>query len=67
MFWVSPFFHVEAKFGPLEEIIKTINLIRDECFHKSRRYSLLEDKKNKGILEKLKAEPEDTNQIGYDI
>jgi hypothetical protein len=32
MHWISTLFYMEAKFGPLERRIKTIDVIRDEIF-----------------------------------
>jgi len=35
MHWFPPFSYKEAKFGPLEKWIKTIDNIRDESFQKN--------------------------------
>ena len=37
MHWLSPFFYVEAKFGPLEKEIKETDINRDEIFQKDSR------------------------------
>jgi len=35
MHLLPPFFYMEAKFGPLEKRIKTIDISRDEIFQKN--------------------------------
>jgi hypothetical protein len=45
MRWMTPFFYIEAKFGPLEEKDKkTIDINRDEIFLNNRVYPFLTTK-----------------------
>ena len=37
MHWLSQFYYLEAKFGPLENKIKTIDISPDESFRKNSR------------------------------
>jgi len=58
----SPFFYMEAKFGPSVKRIKKIDISQDEIFQNSRVHHFLPpppppQKSNKEILEELKVEP----------
>ena len=60
MHWLSPFFYMVAKFGPLENRIKErLILNRDEISQKNSRYALFDNKRNEEILEDFKIEPSD--------
>jgi hypothetical protein len=56
MHWLSPFFYMEAKFGPLERRLRKTENNRDEFF-RTAGYTLFDHKRNKEILEELKVEP----------
>jgi len=45
MHWMSPFFYMEAKFGPIEKGIKTTDINRDEV-----GYNIFDNKRNEEIL-----------------
>jgi hypothetical protein len=38
--WLSPFFYMEAKFGPLEKRIKKIDITQDAIFQKNSQVHL---------------------------
>jgi hypothetical protein len=48
---------VEAKFGPLEKGIKTIDITRDEIFQKNSQVHPFDHRNNEEIFEELKVEP----------
>jgi hypothetical protein len=58
-------FYVEAKFGPLEKGVKTIDTNRDEIFQNSSRIRPFLPQRNVEILEELKAEPDGKKLSGY--
>jgi len=61
MHWLSPFFHMETKFGPSEKK----NDIRWDKFFQNRGINLFWTQKNEEILEKFKLEPVDKNLRKY--
>jgi hypothetical protein len=72
MRWVFPFFNMEAKFGPLEKLIKNDCYQSWWNFSEQSGYTLFDHKRNEEILEKLKVEPAEEklrnwNQIFCDM
>lgn len=52
LYWLSPLFYTEEKFGPLEKRIKKTGLNPDEIFQKKTAgCNLFDDKRNEEILE----------------
>jgi hypothetical protein len=49
MHWLSQFFYMEVKFGPLEKMIKMIDMNWDEIFE-TNSYTLFDRKHNEEIL-----------------
>jgi hypothetical protein len=57
MHWLSPFFNVEAKFGPLEKRIKISDIKRYEIFQKNIRVHQFGHRRNEVVLVEFKVEP----------
>jgi hypothetical protein len=57
MHWLSPFFNMEAKFGPLEKRIKISDINRNEIFQKNIRVHPFGHRRNEELLVELKVEP----------
>jgi hypothetical protein len=64
MHWLFPFFYLEAKFGPVEKRMKTID-IEMEFYRRTAGYDLLDRKRNEEILEELKVEQFDEKLRRY--
>jgi hypothetical protein len=62
MHWLTPFFDLEAKFGPLEKRLTSVEM---KVFRRTAGYTLCEHKRKEEILKELKAEPvdEETKKI----
>jgi len=56
---------MEAKFWPLEKMIKTIDIKRDEISQKNSQVHPFGPQRNEEILEVLKTEPGDSNLRRY--
>jgi hypothetical protein len=68
MHWFPPFSYMEAKFGPLEKWIKTIDSNRGESFQKNSQVHPFWPQKEWRNLEELRVETvDDAIQIGYDV
>ena len=66
MHWLSPFYYMEAEFGPLEKkSIKTIDISPDEIFRRTAGYTLFDHKRREEFFKALQVEPFDEDLRKY--